>query len=173
MNEDGIPNVGSEPSSAANKTFADVITYRDDKKWRMGMMKMTSRERDSIDSRGKHSTLLGIWLKKEPSITPVDSMINGNVLDRGSIVSLSEDESCYLVLGVWKNSNKKWWMSLEGDHVAWSLTKTVIEKNLHRLKLKKMVGTKSAEGIMEVKHMSHGDGITVGNVQYGINGCKT
>ena len=43
------------------------------------------------------------------------------------------------------------------------------QRRNYRLKLRKVVGTKSAEGILEVKHTSHGDGSTVGNVKDGFN----
>ena len=70
---------------------------------------------------------------------------------------------------MWKNNNKKWWMSPEGYYVDWPLAKKVSEKNLCRLKPRKVVRTKSSEGILEVKYMSHGDGSTVGNVKDGFN----
>ncbi len=77
--------------------------------------------------------------------------------------------------GVWKdNNNKKWWISPEGEtSLAWPLTKSVLEKNSYRLKVRKMVGTKSTEGSLEVQYMAHGRGGTLENVQDGLNVRKT
>ena len=140
----------------------------------MEMMTMTNRERGSSDGRGKHNTLLGRWFKKEQSIPIVTSTLKEQMLQRGSIVSLFEDESYYLVFGVWKDNNKKWWMSPEGETgLTWPLTKSVTEKKSYRLKVRKMVGTKSTEGSLEVQYMANGRGGTLENVQDGLNVRKT
>ena len=126
---------------------------------------MTNRERGSVDGRGKYNTLLGRWFKKDPSIPLVMSTDKGKELQRGSIVSLNEDGSHYLVIGVWKNNNKKWWISPESDHLLWPLTKAVIDKKSYRIKVRKMASTISPEGILEVKYMTLG----IGSVEDGIN----
>ena len=77
--------------------------------------------------------------------------------------------SHYLVIGVWKNNNNKWWISPEGDNLKWPLTKTVIEKKSNRLKVRKMVSTISLQGILEVKYMNFGTGSILGNVEDGHN----
>lgn len=57
--------------------------------------------------------------------------------------------------------------------LAWPLTKSVMEKKSYRLKVRKMVGTKSTEGSLEVQYMAHGRGGTLENVQDGLNVRKT
>lgn len=108
-------------------------------------MSMKDRERGSKGGIGRYNTIFGRWFegKKEQVLAKVSiskhTKDHAQIIERGTVVTLRDDNSFFLVFAVMKvTGNKKWWNSPKKDELAWPISQSVIKSKSYRLKVRKL-----------------------------------